>query len=333
MKVCVFGGAGYVGSRLVPKLLGEGYEVVVYDTMWFGDGFLPRSNENLKLIKGDIRDVTSVKSALKGVDMVINLACISNDTSCGLDERLSTSVNYDAFEPLVIAAKESGVKRFIFCSSSSVYGSSNQDNVTEDHPLIPLTLYNKYKGMCEPLLFKYQSDDFVCTVIRPATVCGVAPRMRFDLTVNILTNHAINNGMMTVFGGDQKRPNLHIDDMCDVYKLLLKAPAEKINGERFNVGVQNMTVLDIAKLVQRIVVDSNGKKPAIEIKPRTDDRSYHINSDKIFNVLGFRPTRTVELAIKDIALGFGGGKWKDSLTNPIYTNVLQLIQHGFERKS
>lgn len=329
----VTGGAGYVGSRLVPWLLADGHQVVVYDRMWFGDGFLPRGNQNLRIIGDDIRNVEAFTKALDGVEAVIHLACISNDTSCGLDEALSTSVNYDAFEPLVIAAKKAGVKRFVFCSSSSVYGSSNADNVTEDHPLIPLTLYNKYKGMCEPLLFKHQAPDFTCVVIRPATVCGPAPRMRFDLTVNILTMHAIMKGVITVFGGNQKRPNLHMDDMCDVYRQLLLAPAEKIAGQTFNIGIQNMTVLNIARLVQETVHSMGYPVPSIEVKKHTDDRSYHINSDKIARVLGFTPKRTVEQAITLMCLDFKMGKWKDALTNPVYTNILQMQEHGFRNRS
>jgi nucleoside-diphosphate-sugar epimerase len=333
MKVMVTGGAGYVGSRLVPKLLAYGYQVVVYDRMWFGDGFLPIGNRNLRMVRGDIRNTEVFREAVEGVDTVIHLACISNDTSCGLDPALSTAVNYDCFEPLVIAAKDAGVKRFVFCSSSSVYGSSNADNVTEDHPLIPLTLYNKYKGMCEPLLLKHQAPDFTCVVIRPATVCGPAPRMRFDLTVNILTMHAVKKGVITVFGGGQKRPNLHMDDMCDVYRLLLEAPAKKIAGQVFNIGIQNIKVLDIAKLVQDTVVDFGFSKPSIEVREHTDDRSYHINSNKIAEVLGFTPARTVDQAIGDMCLDFKSGKWQDALTNPVYTNVLQLQEHGFRNRS
>lgn len=190
MRVLVTGGAGYVGSWMVPHLLGAGHKVTVYDTCWFGDGFLPKSNDSLTLVKGDIRNLEKLGEALIGQDAVIHLACISNDVSCQLDEALSTSINYEAFEPLVVLAKQSGVKRFIYCSSSSVYGVSDAPDVTEEHPLLPLTLYNKYKGMCEPLLFKHQSEDFTCVCIRPATVCGYAPRMRFDLTVNIMTNRS-----------------------------------------------------------------------------------------------------------------------------------------------
>src|SRR3972149_1848764 len=218
MKVVVTGGCGYVGSLLVPHLLAEGHSVRVYDTQWFGDGHLPTSNEHLQLFKADIRDLPAFSEACHGADAVIHLACLSNDYCCQLDEALSTEINYNAFEPLVIEAKKAGVKRFIYCSSSSVYGISDKPDVTEDHPLIPLTLYNKYKGLCEPLLLAHQSDHFTTVIIRPATVCGTDPRQRFDLTVNILTQHAIMKGEMTVFGGGQKRPNLHIKDMCAVYE-------------------------------------------------------------------------------------------------------------------
>lgn len=326
MKVMVTGGMGYVGSYMVPHLLAAGHQVVTYDIGWFGDGFLSSNydNENHFPIVGDIRDLPKLREALKGCDAVIHLACVSNDTSCQLDEALSTSINYDAFEPLVIAAKEAGVKRFIYCSSSSVYGISDAPDVTEDHPLIPLTLYNRYKGMCEPLLLKHQSPDFVCVIIRPATVCGAAPRMRFDLTVNVMTNHAVQMGVITVFGGEQKRPNLHIKDMTRAYLLLLDAPAEKIAGQIFNVGHRNMKVKEIAELIKRGVEAEMEKEVTIRTEPSTDNRSYHVNSDKIKRVLGFEPHFTVENAISDICMRFRMGQWKDSMTNPWYTNILQL---------
>ncbi len=313
-----------MGSLLVPHLLSEGHEVTVFDTLWFGSGFLPTENEHLTIVKGDIRDIPKLKEALQGQEAVIHLACISNDTSCQLDEGLSTSINYDAFEPLVLVAKEAGVARFIYCSSSSVYGLSHAPDVTEDHPLVPLTLYNKYKGMCEPILFKNQSDDFTCVTIRPATVCGYAPRMRFDLTVNIMTNHAVQKGKITVFGGTQKRPNLHIGDMCDVYKLLLVAPKEKIAGETFNVGYRNMEVREIAAMISKTVSEEMGRGIIpIETLASTDNRSYHINSEKIKRVLGFEAKRTPEDAVRDICVRFKDGMWKDSLTNPWYTNIVQ----------
>ena len=220
-KVLVTGGAGYCGARLVPQMLARGYKVTVYDIMFFGNQFLPRDNPNLRIIDGDIRDAAKFAAAVAGHDAVVNLACISNDASFELDEDLSTSINLNAFEPLVVAAKKAGVKRFVYASSSSVYGVSDNPDVTEDHPLVPLTLYNKYKGMCEPLLKNHTDASFTGVIFRPATVCGYSPRQRLDLSVNILTNHAINAGKITVFGGSQLRPNLHIQDYCDAVQLFL----------------------------------------------------------------------------------------------------------------
>lgn len=324
--VLITGGAGYVGSLLTPQLLELGYKVTVYDTLFFGDHFLPKDNPNLTIIKGDIRDTAHLSRVFKGVDTVISLACISNDASFVLDEALSTSINLDAFEPMVIAAKQAGVKRFIYASSSSVYGLSDQPNVTEDHPLVPLTLYNKYKGMCEPLLFKHMTDNFTCVTIRPATVCGYAPRLRLDLSVNILTNHAISNNKIIVFGGDQLRPNLHVQDMCDLYKLLLTIPKEKIAGEIFNAGYENMSIRDIAQTVKRVVEQAFPEKAplTIETTETNDNRSYHINSDKIKRCLGFTPKFTVEDAVRGLCEAFRGGKIKDSMTDDRYFNVKRI---------
>jgi nucleoside-diphosphate-sugar epimerase len=329
MKVLVTGGAGYVGSYLIPKLLGDGHEVTCLDVQWFGDGYLPKDNENLRMVKADIRDLPALREALVGIEAVIHLACVSNDHSCQLDEALSTSINYDAFEPLVVLAKAAGVKRFIYCSSSSVYGVSEAADVREDHPLVPLTLYNRYKGMCEPLLFKHQGDDFVCVTIRPATVCGYAPRQRFDLTVNIITAHAALKGAITVFGGLQKRPNLHIKDMVECYRTLLTAPAEKIAGQTFNVGNQNLQVGHIAEIVRAVVEVELGIRSTIETTESTDKRSYHVNSDKIRDVLGFVPQFSVQDAVRDLCTRFKSGMFKDALTNPLYTNVRQLVDKGF----
>src|SRR5947207_9865159 len=236
--VLVTGGAGYKGCVLVPKLLQAGYEVVVYDLMLFGSAGLPK-RPNLQVVAGDIRDNKLYARNVKGVTDVIHMACISNDPSFDLDPSLSRTINYECFEPLVEASKLAGVQRFIYVSSSSVYGVSDAPDVTEDHPLVPLTDYNKYKGLCEPILLRYQSPDFTTVIIRPATVCGYSPRMRFDLTVNILTNNAVNRGLIVVFSGNQKRPNIHIDDICELYVQLLSTPAGLLAGEILHAAYQH----------------------------------------------------------------------------------------------
>ena len=323
-NVLISGGAGYVGTLLTPQLLAAGYNVTVYDIMYYGCELKPQPR--LKIIEGDIRETAKFRDASRGVDAVIQLACISNDAGFELDERLSEEINYKCFEPMVVAAKEQGVKRFIYASSSSVYGYSEAPRVTEEHPLVPLTLYNKFKGLCEPLLFKHQSKDFVCVTIRPATICGYSPRMRLDLSVNILTNHAVNNNKIAVFGGEQQRPNLHIQDMCDLYKLLLELTDEKIAGETFNAGYQNQSIMDIAKIVKKVVQEEFPEKGEIPIvtTPSNDTRSYRITSDKIAAKLGFKPKRTIEDAVRDLCEAFKEGKLPDSMTDERYFNVKML---------
>ncbi len=325
-RVFVTGGAGYCGSRLVPQLLRSGYKVTVYDIMFFGHDFLPKDNPNLIIVTGDIRDTRKLASAMAGHDAVVSLACISNDASFELDEKLSTSVNLDAFEPMVVTAKAAGVRRFLYASSSSVYGVSDEPDVTEDHPLVPLTLYNKYKGMCEPLLNRHIDDDFIGVTFRPATVCGYAPRQRFDLSVNILTNHAVNKNRITVFGGSQLRPNLHIQDYVDAVEMFLEAPAEKIQGEIFNVGYQNLSLMKIAELVKKVVLAEFPDRGDIEIvtTPSDDIRSYHINSSKITRVLGFQPRHTIEDAVSELCGAFREGKLPNSFEDDVYFNVKRL---------
>lgn len=322
--VLVTGGAGYVGSVLVPQLLEAGYRVTVYDALFFGNHLA--EHPALRVIEGDIRDTPRLAESCRGVDAFLHLACISNDASFDLDERLSTTVNLECFEPMVVAAKQAGVRRFIYASSSSVYGVSDAPEVTEDHPLLPITLYNKFKGLCEPLLLKHQAEDFVCTVIRPATVCGYSPRLRLDLSVNILTNHAITNGTITVFGGSQLRPNLHIQDMCALYRLLLTLPDGQIAGGIYNAGYQNQSIMDIAQTVRRVVQEEFPEKGEIGIvtTPTDDIRSYHINSDKIARDLGFAPRFTIEDACREVCQAFRAGRIPNSMEDDIYYNVRRM---------
>jgi len=325
-SIFITGGAGYCGSRLVPQLLKEGFEVTIFDNFYFGDDFLPKSEKNLTLIKGDIRNTKKLKQSCVNHDVFLHLACVSNDASFELDENFSTEVNLNCFEPMVLAAKNSGIKRFIYASTSSVYGISNKKNVTEDHPFVPLTLYNKYKGMCEPLLLKHTDKNFEGVIFRPATVCGYAPRQRLDLSVNILTNHAVNKNKITIFGGEQLRPNIHIQDYCDFVKLVIKSSTEKIKNQQFNVGYQNLSMTEIAKIVKKVVNKEFNDKPEIDLvfTKSNDNRSYHICSDKVKNILGFQPKYTIEDAVKELCDHFKKGEFKNSFDDDKYFNVQRL---------
>lgn len=318
-KVLVTGGAGYVGSVLVPELIRLGYEVTVLDLYLFGEDVLSevRGNPKLKEIKGDLRHPATVKKALEGCDAVIHLACISNDPSFELNPELGKSINYDAFQPLVKAAKDAGVKRFIYASSSSVYGIKEEQNVTEELPLQPLTDYSKYKAMCEDILQEEQEEGFTTLILRPATVCGYSPRLRLDLSVNILTSHAFFNKKIKVFGGEQLRPNFHVRDAADLYINSLRWPAEVIDGKIYNAGYQNLKIREIAEMVREIV-DPNVE---IETTPTDDHRSYHICSDKIKNDLCFTATRTVEDAIRELTEAFRANKFTDPMNNIRYYNI------------
>ena len=324
-KILVPGGAGYVGAVLIPKLLKAGYEVRVLDLYFFGNGFWKDApgKERLEEIKGDIRNLQTVREALRGCDGVIHLACISNDPSFELNPALGKSINFDAFEPFVKLSKEAGVHRFIFASSSSVYGVSEAKDVTEDHPLLPLTDYSKFKALCEPIILKARSADFVPMVIRPATVCGYSPRQRFDLTVNILTNHAIQNGVIKVFGGKQMRPNIHIEDLTDLYVTLLSLPDSKITGKIYNAGYENHTVMQLAEAVRSVVSRRMPERRDIKIitTPTDDERSYHISSRKIKEEIGFVPRHTIEDAVEDLVKAFQAGKLPNSMTDSRYFNI------------
>lgn len=324
--ILVTGGAGYVGSELIPLLLDRGHRARVVDLFLYGDHVLDEVKEKhsgLDLVKGDIRDQALFRRAMKGVDTVMHLACISNDPSFELDPGLSKSINFDCFKPMVRIAKESGVRRFIYISTSSVYGVSEDPNVTEDHPLVPLTDYNRYKGMCEPLLLEEQSPDFTTLIFRPATVCGMSRRLRLDLSVNILTNHAVTNGVIKVFGGAQKRPNIHIQDVCELYADAVDLPDSKIAGKTYNWGHDNCSILDLGKRVQAVVGREFPEKGPIRIEtvPTNDIRSYQISSEKIRRELGYVPKRTVEDAVTDLCRAFRAGRIPNSMDEVRYYNV------------
>jgi nucleoside-diphosphate-sugar epimerase len=321
-RVLVTGGAGYVGSRLVPKLLDGGYEVSVLDLFIFGEDIFARLRVDPRLIevKGDLRNPADVTCALSGCDAVIHLACISNDPSFDLDPALGRSINYDCFRPIVRASKAAGVRRFIYASSSSVYGIKTDPEVTEDLPLDPLTDYSKYKALCERVLAEEREPGFVTVTLRPATVCGYAPRLRLDLTVNILTNLAVNTQRITVFGGEQLRPNLHVEDMTDLYLKLLEAPDRIIDGKIWNAGYDNLKVREIADMVRAKV----GNDVDVVVTPTDDYRSYHVSSKKIRRELGFVPRHTVEDAIVDLKRAFDGGKVPNAMTDDRYYNIKRM---------
>ena len=318
-KVFVTGGAGYVGSVLVPKLLAVGHRVKVLDLYIYGDDVLDsvKDNSNLAQVKGDIRDRELLEREVAGCDTVIHLACISNDPSFELDPELGKSINYDAFLDLVDVSAKAGIRNFIYASSSSVYGVKEEAEVTEDLSLEPLTDYSKYKAMCEEALVAAATQDFIVTVIRPSTVCGYSPRLRLDLTVNILTNHAINKGEITVFGGEQMRPNLHIEDMADLYVYLLELPKEKIHKKIWNAGYENYRVKEIAEMVRKVIDQSI----PIKTVPTDDIRSYQVSSRKIVEDIGFVPKHSIEEAVRDLKNSFNAGRVPDPLTNPRYYNI------------
>lgn len=304
MKVFVTGSRGYVGSRLMPLLTDNRHEAYGVD------------------LPADIRNLPLMRAVLQGAETVIHLACLSNDPTADLDPALTKSINYDSFRPLVKAAKDAGVKRFIFASSSSVYGVKKDPNITEDLPLEPLTDYSKYKAMCEEVLFEERGPGFETVIIRPATVCGYAPNLRLDLCVHILTMAALRRGEITVFGGNQYRPNIHIEDIVDAYLTLLEAPIEKVDGEIFNVGYKNLTIQETAEMVQRICGGKITSAPLLN-----DPRSYHVSSAKYDAAFRTVPCRSIESAIESIKDAWMLGNIQNA-DDPKYYRVRQIKEMG-----
>ena len=322
-EIFITGGAGYVGAVLVPDLLQKGYVVTVLDLMIYGEEVL-QSHPNLKAVKGDIRDQAMLKELIPGHDAVIHLACISNDPSFELNPELGKSINLDAFRPLVEVSKMAGVKRFIYASTSSVYGIKEEKDVHEEMPLEPLTDYSRFKADCERILTEYQSSDFTTVTIRPATVCGYSPRQRLDVVVNILTNLAYHKREISIFGGDQLRPNIHISDMVKAYMVLLTAPEEKVAGKIFNAGYENQPVQRLAEIVKSVI----GEDVKLITTPTDDNRSYHISSQKIKKELGFETTHTIREAVESLCSAFDKGMLPNSLDNEMYFNIRRMQSLG-----
>lgn len=311
MNVLVTGGCGYVGTRLTAALLDRTpYGVDVIDTLWFGNR-LP-SHPRLRVMQMDVRHIDTID--LSGYDAIFHLANIANDPSVELNPYASWEVNVLAGMRLIDRAARQGVRHFIYASSASVYGLKSEPNVTEDLELVPLSEYNKTKMVAERVVTSY-GDQMLTTNIRPATVCGLSPRMRLDVVVNLLTMQALTKGELTVLGGDQTRPNIHIDDMVDLYLFVLD---QRLTGT-YNAGFENISVREIAEAIRQ-EVDAK-----ITIKPSNDPRSYRVNSDRLL-ATGFRPTRSVQQAIREMVAAYRAGDLQDE---PVCYNVKWMQQHKF----
>jgi len=302
MKILVTGACGYKGSVLVPKLLAQGHQVTALDIMWFGNKL--EVHKNLTVKEHDIRDVESLD--LTEFEAIIHLASVANDPCGDLNPKLTWEISCLATMQLADKASKSCVKQFIYASSGSVYGVKEEEQVTEELELTPISEYNKTKMVAERVLLSY-ANKMAVQIVRPATVCGLSPRMRLDVSVNLLTMAALKNNNITVFGGDQARPNIHMDDITDLYIFMLNNP-EKTQGV-FNAGFENITIMDIAKKVQANMA-GKGIECSIEVTPSNDPRSYRVNSDKLL-ATGFKPSKTVADAIEEIVSAYQKGKLTD----------------------
>jgi len=314
--ILVLGGGGYVGCNLVRKLLKKNYQVIVYDLFLYKkDVFIDLlDNGNLKIIKGDIRDLNKLETFLENIDIIIHLACISNDPSYELNPNLGKDINFDCFPKLINKVKKYNIKQFIYASSSSVYGVKEESSVTEDLKAEPITDYSKFKLECEGILLN-ESEKFKKTIIRPATVCGYSERQRLDVIVNILTNHAFFNKKIIIHGGDQLRPNIHIDDMSDSYLKVIDN-SDASNNEIFNVGDENHSVNELAEMVNLSCPDAQLIREEV-----LDQRSYKISSEKIFKKIGFKTKKTISDAINDLVNAFKSKRLINTFNDEGYYNI------------
>ena len=319
-KLLVTGGAGYIGAVLVPELIEEGHHVTVFDAFLYGTdpSSDPIVHERCEKIRGDIRDFATVDAALEqgGFDAVIHLAAISNDPSSELDHEVTESVNLRAVDHLMHASKKHGVRRFLYASSASVYGIKEDDDVTEELSLDPITIYAKCKAEGEKILNSLVDDSFVGVSVRSATVCGYSPRLRLDLTINLLTDQALTDHRIRVFGGAQMRPNVHIRDLSAFYRMLLSAPADKISARAFNVSRKNASVMALAEMIR----DELDSSLPIDTVPSDDPRSYHLSADRARKELGFEPRHDLVTAVRELREAYRSGQVSDSRSS-IYRNV------------
>ncbi|MFC9281151.1 NAD-dependent epimerase/dehydratase family protein [Streptomyces collinus] len=326
--VLVTGGAGYIGSVLTRRLLASGSRVRVLDTQVFGDGLADVHDARLENVRGDIRDADRYRDALDGIDVVVHLAAVANDPSFDLDPGLGTSVNHDCLDHVMRLPRETGARRFVYASSASVYGISEAPEVDESHPLVPVTDYNRYKAKGEELLFPLTTHGFETVAVRAATVCGVSPRQRLDLTVNLLTAQAVAGGEITVFGGRQYRPNIHVEDLVTVYtRLVLDERLGPLNAAPLNVGHENLPVAAIADRVAGCAEALTGISVAVTTTKSDDVRSYRLTSRRLTETLGITPRRTVDDACRDVASAILDGRIPNPLTDERLHNVRWMKRH------
>tara|TARA_A100001015_G_scaffold312981_1_gene419209 strand:+ start:670 stop:1662 length:993 start_codon:yes stop_codon:yes gene_type:complete len=323
-NILVLGGGGYVGCNLVRKLISQGHNVVVYDLFLYKEDVFAeyRNNTKLKLIKADIRNINKIESVMENINIIIHLACISNDPSYELNPELGKDINFTCFPKLINKIKNFKIEQFIYASSSSVYGVKKELSVTEDLKAEPITDYSKFKLECENILLNHEGN-FLKTIIRPATVCGYSERQRLDVIVNILTNHAFFNKKIIIHGGEQLRPNIHIDDMADSYLHVINN-ARKSNNEIFNVGDENYSVNELAEMVNKACPDAELIKEKV-----LDQRSYKISSEKIYNKIGFKTKKTIAHAIEDLVNAFAKEKLVNTFENDEFYN-LKVIQKNIK---